>query len=92
MVTFLIAGLGIWMAACAYAGYAKRFGLFVVILVLGMALNAAWMVFGLEARPLSNPALMAHAGVLLYAFAALGFGWLLGRVVRGFRDSRVDGS
>ena len=89
MVTFLIAGLAVWMFGCAFAGYHKRFGLFLVVLIMGMSLNTAWMVFGLDAKPLSNPAIMAHAGVLLYAFAAVGFGWLAGRMVRGFRESSV---
>jgi hypothetical protein len=89
MVLLMIAGLVVWMFGCAFAGYHKRFGLFLLILVGGMSLNTDWMVFGLDAKPLSNPAIMAHAGVLLYAFAAVGFGWLAGRMVRGFRESSV---
>jgi hypothetical protein len=85
----LIAGLAVWMFGCGYAGYRKRFGLFLAILAVGMGLNTLWMVFGLDARPLSSPALTAHAGAFLYAIAALGFGWLAGRMVRGFRESSV---
>lgn len=90
MVSVLIAGLVVWMSGCAYAGYKKRFGLFVIVLAVGMGLNTLWMVYGLSARPLSPPALTAHAGAFLYAIAALGFGWLAGRMVRGFRESRVS--
>lgn len=89
MVLVMIIALIVWMLGCAYAGYAKRFGLFFVILAVGMLLNTAWMVRGLDAKPLSNPALAAHAGMLLYAVAAVGFGWLAGRMVRGFRASSV---
>ena len=89
MVLFLIAGLVLWMFGCAFSGNHKRFGLFFTILLGGMAVNTVWMVFGLDATLLSRPALMAHAGFLLYGFAAVGFGWLAGRVVRGFRESSV---
>jgi hypothetical protein len=90
MQTVLIIGLLIWMAGCAYAGYAKRAGLFTTVLGAGMLINTLWMYLGLDARPLSSPALMAHAGLLMYAVAAVGFGWLAGRMVRGFRESRVE--
>ena len=90
MLMVLVAGLAIWMFGCAYAGYKKRFGLFVIITLIGMGLNTAWMWFGLEAMPLSPAALTAHAAALLYAFGALGVGWLIGRIVRSFRSSKVD--
>ncbi|MEH6644119.1 hypothetical protein [Sulfitobacter sp.] len=90
MVMVLLAGLAVWMFGCGYAGYKKRFGLFVIVTLFGMGLNTLWMWFGLDAMPLSSPALMAHAGALLYAFSALGVGWLIGRLVRSFRSSRVD--
>jgi|Cruoilmetagenom7_1024161.scaffolds.fasta_scaffold00110_36 hypothetical protein len=90
MVMFLIAVLAIWMFGCAYAGYKKRFGLFVIIALIGMGLNTLWMTLRFDAPPLSSPALTAHAAALLYAFGALGVGWLIGRLVRSFRSSRVD--
>ncbi|MEP1766363.1 MAG: hypothetical protein ABJJ53_06955 [Sulfitobacter sp.] len=90
MVFLLISGLVLWMFGCGYAGYHKRFALFFVILFLGMALNTLWMVFGLNARPFSNPAKSAHLAALMYAISALGFGWLAGRVVRSFRSSKVE--
>lgn len=90
MLFVLVVGLLIWMLGCAYAGFRARFGLFAIILLAGMGLNTLWMVFGLDARPLSNPALTAHAAALLYGISALGFGWLAGRIARRFRETRVD--
>ncbi len=92
MLSVLIAGLAVWMFGCAYAGYKKRFGLFLVILAVGMTLNTSWMVFGLDAKPFSNPAMTAHLAALMYAISAVGIGWLVGRLVRGIRESRVDQS
>jgi len=86
----LVSGLVLWMFGCGYAGYHKRFGLFFAICLTGMVLNTCWMVFGLDARPFSNPAKAAHLAALLYAISALGFGWFAGRVVRSFRASRVE--
>ncbi|MCX7566326.1 hypothetical protein OS189_08215 [Sulfitobacter sp. F26169L] len=92
MVYLLVAVLAVWMFGCGYAGYHKRFGLFVLIVAVGMGLNTLWMVFGLDAKPLSPPALAAHLASLMYAISAVGVGWLLGRLVRGFRSSKVDAS
>lgn len=90
MIYLLVAGLAVWMFSCGYAGFHQRFRLFFVILGVGLGLNTLWMVIGLDARPLSPPALTAHAGALLYAFCALGMGWIFGRTARRFRDSRVE--
>ncbi len=92
MGSMILAGLALWMLACAFAGYRARLGLFAVILVAGLALNTAWIVLGLGADPLSPPALSSHLSIVLFAISALGLGWLLGRLVRRFRDSRVDGA
>ncbi len=92
LIAFLIAGLLLWMLGCGYAGFNKRFGLFLIILVVGMSLNTAWMVFGLDARPFSPPAMTAHLAAFMYAVFAVGIGFLVGRLVRGFRESRVDDS
>ncbi len=89
LIPVLTAILALWMFGCGYAGYTKRFGLFVIIAGLGMALNTVWMVFGLDARPFSSPALMAHGAATLYALCALATGWLVGRLVRSFRESGV---
>ncbi len=89
LIPVLTAVLALWMFGCGYAGYTKRFGLFVIIAGLGMGLNTVWMMVGLEAHPLSPPALMAHGAATLYALCALATGWLAGRMVRSFRESRV---
>lgn len=90
MVFLMIAGLALWMFGCGYAGYHKRFFLFFIIAVVGITLNTVWMVFGLDARPFSPPAMTAHLAAIMYAISALGFGWLAGRLVRSFRASKVD--
>lgn len=90
MLYLLVMGLALWMFGCGYAGYQKRFGLFVAIVVVGMSLNTVWMVLGLDAKPFSPPAMTAHLAALMYAISAVGIGWLVGRLVRGFRDSKVD--
>lgn len=90
IVYLLIAGLAVWMFGCAYAGYHKRFVLFALVAFVGMGLNGIWMYLGLHASPLSPPALMAQIAAPMYAIGALGVGWLIGRVVREFRNSRVD--
>lgn len=92
MLYILVPGLALWMFGCAYAGYFRRFKLFLLIVVIGMVLNTVWMVVGLEARPLSPPAIMAHAGAMIYAVCAFVAGWLAGRVVRRFTDSKVEES
>lgn len=90
IVYLLVAGLAVWMVGCALAGYHKRFGLFALVACVGLALNGIWMYLGLQASPLSPPALMAQIAVAIYALGAVGVGWLIGRVVREFRNSRVD--
>jgi hypothetical protein len=86
----LVSVLAVWMLAVGYCGYARRFVLCLGVLAIGVALNATWMVFGLGAHPVEPHALMAQASLLLYGFCALGAGWLVGRIARLFRDSRVD--
>jgi hypothetical protein len=63
--------------------------LFLAVLIIGMTLNIVWMVLGLNAKPLSPNAMVAHAGALLYAISALLLGFLVGRISRAFRASRV---
>lgn len=90
MLYVLVPGLAVWMFFCAYAGYHRRFGLVLIVVVIGMALNTLWMVLGLDAKPLSRPALMAHAAAVFYAISAVGTGFLIGRLAQAFRESRVD--
>ncbi|HSG56841.1 MAG TPA: hypothetical protein VLA45_15440, partial [Paracoccaceae bacterium] len=79
MYLMLLVLLAVWMLGCGYAGYARRFGLFAVILCGGIALNTAWMVLGLQAHPLEGAAVIAHAAAVMYGLGALGTGWLIGR-------------
>lgn len=90
MIYLLVVGLALWIFGCGYAGFHQRMGLFVIVLLIGLGLNTLWMVIGLDARPFSAPAMTAHAGALLYAFCALGMGWIFARTARRFRDSRVE--
>lgn len=90
LVPVLVVILALWMLGCGYAGYTRRFGLFFAVAALGIGLNTLWMMIGLDARPFSPPALMAHAAAALYALCALATGWLAGRLARSWRNSRVD--
>ncbi|QUJ75111.1 hypothetical protein KDD17_08690 [Sulfitobacter albidus] len=90
MYTSLAIVLFVWMFGCAYAGYARRFGLFAVVAFGGMALNTAWMVVGLGAHPFEGAAMFAHAAAVCYAFSALALGFLIGRLMRALHESRVE--
>lgn len=90
MIYMLVAGLALWMFGCAFAGFYRRYKLFFLIVAIGMALNTVWMVIGLDAKPLGGPALMAHSAALIYAFCALGAGFLAGRIAKRFHDSKVN--
>ena len=92
IVMTLVAVLGLWMLLCAWCGYGKRFGTFILVLLGGLGLNMAWMILGLKASPFELHAMMAEFSALLYAFCALGCGWLVGRVARQWQASRVDDS
>lgn len=85
----LMAVLFFWMLGCGWAGYARRFGLFAVIALAGIGANSVWMVLGFDAHPLEPAALMAHAAAACYAISSLALGWLVGRITRSFRESRV---
>ncbi len=89
-ITFLIAVLAVWMLACAWCGFRARFVLFLGVLIFGLALDAGWIVFGLHTQLLDPHAMMAQAAVALYGICAFGAGWLAGRIVRQWRDSRVN--
>ena len=90
MLYVLVPGLAVWMLFCGYVGYHRRFGLALIVVAIGMGLNTLWMMLGLDAQPLSRPALMAHAAAVFYAISAVGTGFLIGRLVQAFRESRVE--
>lgn len=89
-VTSMIAVLGVWMLACAWTGYHKRFARFGALVLVGLGVNMLWMVAGLKAHPLDANALLAEVSLLLYAVFAFGIGWLVGRLARQLQASRVD--
>ncbi|WP_370401855.1 hypothetical protein [Sulfitobacter sp. JB4-11] len=88
-VTSLIALLCVWMLACAWTGYHKRFARFAALLLVGLGVNMLWIVAGLKAHPLDPNALLAEVSLLLYGVFAFGMGWLVGRLVRQWQSSRV---
>jgi len=90
MLALLIAVLVVWMLAAGWCGYGKRFLGFILVLLIGLALNAAWMVFGLDAKPFETPVIYAQIAATGYALCAFLTGWLVGRLVRQIRESRVD--
>jgi len=85
----LIAVLLVWMTACVWTGYKVRTKSFLVVLAVGLGLNMAWMMIGLDARALEPHALVAQVAIALYGISAFGFGWLIGRVRRAWRESAV---
>lgn len=89
-VLTLMAVLAVWMVICGWCGYRKRVFAFLAVMVLGLALNMAWMIIGLNARPFEAHALMAEMSVLMYGIGAFGVGWMIGRLVRQFRKTRVE--
>lgn len=86
----LLTVFALWMIACLWTGFRVRVGLFFLVLAVGLALNATWMVFGLDARVFEPHALVAQVSVVLYAVGGFGFGWLAGRLVQRWRESRVE--
>ncbi|MFD2738531.1 hypothetical protein ACFSUD_03015 [Sulfitobacter aestuarii] len=90
LLVLLVGILLLWLLACGWAGYRLRPLALIAILCGGLALNSAWMVFGLDAHPLERHALTAHAAAILYAFSAFGIGYLIGRVMRHWRADRVE--
>ena len=90
LVVVLIAVLMVWMSVCAWCGFRKRISLFFCVLGVGLVLNMAWMVFGLDARIFEPHALMAQGAATLYGLSACGIGWLAGRVSREWRASKIE--
>lgn len=90
MLFVLVPALAVWMFFCAYAGYNERFVLFLGIVLVGLGVNTLWMMIGLSAQPFSNPAITAHAGIILYGISAGMLGFLIGRISRAFRASKVE--
>ncbi len=89
-LALLVAVLVVWMLVSAWCGYGKRFARFALVLVVGLALNWGWMIWGIGAKPFERPVLFAQIAVIGYAICAFGAGWLVGRLVRQLRSSRVD--
>ncbi|MGB5864211.1 MAG: hypothetical protein WBG95_07900 [Sulfitobacter sp.] len=90
MVGPVIAGFGVWLLGCGYAGYKIRFLAFACLVVVGIALITVYIIYGLYQAPLSPHAIMAQSAALMLSVSAFGMGWLLGRLVKRFRDSAVD--
>lgn len=89
VVNLLIVLLIVWMLACVWCGYSRRFILFAALLLGALAANTLWMVVGLETNPVSRHALMAHLAAVMYACSSLLLGWIIGRFIRSWRESRV---
>ena len=92
MTPTLVALLGVfalWLGACVWCGFRGRVLRLFAVLAVGLALNAVWMVWGLDARVFEPHALVAQASLLLYAVGGFGFGWLAGRIAQRWRESRV---
>ena len=90
-IILLIVALSVWMGLCAWCGYQLRFVRFIAVLVVGLGLYLLWMMAVLNAKPLEPSAVMALTAAVLFAVCAFGCGYLAGRIVRQFRDSRVEG-
>ena len=86
----LVAILAIWMFVCIWCGMKQRHRSFLVVLIVGLGMNLAWMMIGLDARATEPHALVAQAAITLYGLSAFGLGWLAGRVRRAWRESAVS--
>lgn len=86
----LLAVFAFWMLVCGWCGFRARALAFFGVLLVGLALNAAWMVLGLDARVFEPYALVAQVSLILYGVGGFGVGWLIGRFMRRWRDSQVD--
>ena len=89
-LVILISILVVWMLAAGWCGLMRRYGGFVLVLLAGLALNWAWMIWGLGAKPLERPVFMAQAAATGYAVCAFLAGWLAGRITRELRANRPD--
>tara|TARA_R100000935_G_scaffold15259_3_gene30335 strand:+ start:4421 stop:4702 length:282 start_codon:yes stop_codon:yes gene_type:complete len=89
-LVILIGILVVWMLASGWCGLARRYGGFVLVLLTGLALNWAWMIWGLGAKPFERPVVMAQAAATGYAFCAFLVGWVAGRLTRTLRANRPD--
>ena len=89
-LALLVMVLVIWMIAAGWCGFGKRFLGFVLVLAVGLALNWGWMVWGLDAKPLEHPVLMAQGAAIGYALSAFAIGWMAGRITREFQATRIE--
>lgn len=90
LLVTLLGVFAVWFGACIWCGYQSRLLRLAVVLAVGLGLNAAWMVWGLDARVFEPHALIAQASLVLYAVGGFGLGWIAGRLVRRWRESRVE--
>lgn len=79
----------LWMSICAICGFKVRLIAFLGMLIGGLALNMAWMFWGLNAHPLEPNALFAQAALTLHGLSSFGTGWIVGRFHRRWVESRV---
>lgn len=91
-VKIVLSLLILWLVISAWCGYKAYVRQFLLVLIVGLALDTVWMIYGLKASLFSEHMLMALAAGLLYTLSAFGAGWIVGRFVRAWRDSRVDAS
>lgn len=92
LVGILLGLLSLWMAACCFCGYKRRFVAFLAVLMIGLSANLCWMVFGLDARLSEVNVMIAQASAVLYAVCAFGIGLFASRIRRLWLESRIEGS
>ncbi len=84
-LVILISILVVWMLAAGWCGLMRRYGGFVLVRLAALALNWAWMIWGLGAKPLERPVFMAQAAATGSAVCALLAGRPAGRIARQLR-------
>lgn len=89
-LTILLATLAIWMLACGWCGYRQNIVRFLALLLIGLLLNMGWTMLVLNANPFGAHGMGAQIAAVLYVFSAFGTGWLIGRIARQLRESRID--
>ena len=86
----LVLCLALWMGACAYCGYQRRFLGFLAVLLAGLAVNMAWLMQGLSAHPFDVHALVMDAALTIFAVCAFAAGLYAHRVRRVWQETKVD--
>ncbi|MEW9919069.1 hypothetical protein AB2B41_05620 [Marimonas sp. MJW-29] len=88
MLSVLITVLVLWMIACAWCGFQRRYLRFLAVLIAGLVLNFVWMITGLQADPFEPNVVIAQASATLYALCAFSVGWFAARIRQAWRDTR----